>query len=276
MPGDDFAALYADDQPTAEEAARAKVAALRGQRALGDVLQFNPHSAGIGRGMNETANMQEQMAGQALQGGAQRRIQQVGQERELAALANSIQNTQFQHDLEVKRLGIEQNKENRIPAPEAAKLSGTDGALKAIDDAIEKFKSFTVLGDPSAAIQWEKTKSSYGPAIAQGLYDSPRAQDSEMAATMMPSFMTPLNVGLAQLQSLRKKVEDRAAAQRAGLAAQGYQPPPMHRGGGAPLASGAGGDVVLVMPPGGSKPVPVHRSKLQEALNRGGKVVGGG
>lgn len=42
------------------------------------------------------------------------------------------------------------------------------------------------------------------------------------------------------------------------------------------LDQGEGGDIVMVMPPGGSKPVPVHRAKLKDALAAGGKQVPGG
>ncbi len=77
-------------------------------------------------------------------------------------------------------------------------------------------------------------------------------------------------------------VTQRAHANRVHQMAPGETTPHPHFGQSVPgepvtsLDQGGGGDIVMVLPPGGSKPVPVHRAKLREALAAGGKQVPGG
>jgi hypothetical protein len=187
-------------------------------------------------------------------------------------------NRDRQYGLDLSRLGIERTKENRIPAQESAKLAGTDGALAAIQDARERFKALKAAGvvtHPEQAFAWERTRGTFGPAIAQGLYDSPRAQDSEMSAEFIPGAATPLDVGLAQFDSIEKKVRDRRSAQMQGLAAQGYTVPHPAEPSGRTASPAAPSRPPPQPPPGAVKAQWNAKLGKYRYLDASGKVIGG-
>lgn len=72
----------------------------------------------------------------------------------------------------------------------------------------------------------------------------------------------------ARLDGLQKWVDETSAGNEK---AYGYGPKSKQR----PASTGRAADTVMVTPPGGGSPVPVHRSKLDAAIRAGGKVIDG-
>jgi hypothetical protein len=157
---------------------------------------------------------------------------------------------------------------------------GAVTAFKTIDTAL---KANTPAGDMTAVFSFMKTLDP-NSSVREGEYAS--AQNAAAVPDQVRNYYNQAVKGLLLSPEQRKDFRGRAR-EAASMRAQAYQrfvdpyAKAIKEGGGDPsrvlpgIDLGALSDTVMVVPPGQTEAVPVHKSKLQDALNAGGKVIDG-
>jgi hypothetical protein len=175
----------------------------------------------------------------------------------------------------------------QIPASEASQVGQYDAALSTLKglETERNNKTGAMSGlmqyvPGSSAAQYLDAQKQAAQTIGT-ILEGGKLTDADLPKylDMLPSAGDSAERANEKLRRIRESIHNARESKLGGLKAagfntEGFAPLPAEAAPAAP-AKDSGGDLVMVMPPGGSQPVPVHRSKLQQAITAGGKVIGG-
>ncbi len=176
-----------------------------------------------------------------------------------------------------------------MPAGEASAIGQLDAAdqmLSSIDQSWEDktgaFSGLTQYVPGTSASQFDDDKLAAAQMVGT-IMEGGKLTDSDLKdkyLPMMPSQGDGKARKDAKISLLRQMLKTKRESSLSGLHQGGYNTSGFKDNhmemtdGDSPPSVAPAPDTVMVIPPGGTAPVPIHKSKLEKAIRAGGKLVG--